>query len=110
MVFDPGIKNNKKHPEPKTAQGESFDPWFHLNLDISPHSLPVTGPIRRGISSPRLRDATPIEAFALRKNTMFFSARQEKLREMEKGHPFGCPSVWFNQPMLFSFRVRALFL
>ena len=63
FVFRFAGKSIKKHPEPQSAQGESKDPWFHLNLDEGPHSLPVTGLNRRGISSPRLRDATPINAF-----------------------------------------------
>ncbi len=29
------MRRNKKHPELQSAQGESKDPWFHLNLDRS---------------------------------------------------------------------------
>ena len=43
--------------------------------------MPVTGLIRRGISSPQLRDATPIKAIVPRKNTTIFPARQEKMRK-----------------------------
>ena len=151
FVFRFAGKSIKKHPEPHTAQGESKDPWFHLNLDEGPHSLPVTGLNRRGISSPRLRDATPINAFhtpqeyhvfpgSSRKNAgkeqerdnsaierdrgiADFAPRAQQaaspinengpaifVEAMEKGRPHGRPSVWFNQPTLFSFRVRALFL
>ncbi len=73
----------KKHPEPK-AQGESKDPWFHLNLDESPHSLPVTGLDRRGISSPRLRDATPINAFHTPQEYHVFPGSSRKKAEKEQ--------------------------
>ena len=110
-VFRFAAKSIKKHPEPFIAQGESNDPWFHLNLDFRPHSTPLTGLIRRGISSRSSGTPLPSTPFTPRKNITIFPVRQEKSGEnMEKGRPFGRPSVWFNQPMLFSFRVRALFL